>query len=257
MTIYRKGNYKIGFKYFKNNKIITDISLLDYIKSIKIPPAYNDVIIFENNKKILAYGFDSKNRKQVIYNPIFVEKKNKEKYKRYIRLCKDINLIKKKINEDLLDNNNLKNKQIAIIIFLILNCGFRIGNDIYLKNNNSYGLTTLERRHLKFKKPDEIIIEFNGKKNVINKSICKSKIIYNYLIKKKNKLFDVSSIDVNNYLKTINETITSKDLRTWNANQLFINYMKDKNMKVNNAIKLVSEKLHNTPSVCKKNYIFI
>ncbi len=253
MVIYRKGDYNIGFTYIKNDKTIKDNKILDYIKSIKIPPAYKDVIINDNNnKKILAFGYDSKDRKQVIYNPEFVKKNNNKKYKRYLYLCKNINKLKKKINSDL-NGNNEKNKEIAIVIFLILNCGFRIGNDIYLKNNNSYGITTLEKKHIKFVKPDKMIIEFNGKKNVLNKSICKSKIIYDYFKTKSNKLFDITSLDVNDYLRDFN--ITSKDLRTWNANELFNKYIKYN--KVNQAIKMVAKKLHNTPSVCKKNYIFI
>jgi len=259
MIYKRLGNYKIGFKYiFGNKNEIKDENILDYIKSIKIPPAYNNVVINSNkNNKILAYGFDSKKRKQIIYNPEFIKKQSKKKFHRYMRLRKYIKKIKNKIDYDINKETNDLNKEIAIVLYLIINCGFRIGNEKYLKENNSYGITTLKYSHLKFITPNKIKIEFIGKKGVINKSICKNTNIYNYLISKKNKdfVFDCNSNDVNNYLKEINKEITSKDLRTWNANELFIKFMKIKDIKVNDAIKMVSEKLHNTANICKKSYI--
>lgn len=260
-NIYKRlGNYKIGFKYvFGNGNEIKDENIIDYIKSIKIPPAYNNVIIKAKNEKnkILAYGFDSKNRKQILYNPIFIEKQSKKKFNRYMRLRKYIKKIKNKMEYDINKENNDLNKEIAIVLYLIINCGFRIGNEKYLKENNSYGITTLKYNHLKFIKPNKIKIEFVGKKGVINKSECNNLNIYNYLISKKNKdnVFDCNSNDVNNYLKEINKEITSKDLRTWNANELFIKFMKKKDIKVNDAIKMVSIKLHNTANICKKSYI--
>ena len=256
MIYKRIGNYKIGFKYlYSNGKEILDDKIIQYIKSIKIPPAYNNVIIFLNAKKILAYGYDSKNRKQVIYNPEFIKKQNKLKFIKYMNLRKYIYKIKRNIKTDL-NSSNIKKKEIAIILYLILYCGFRIGNDKYLKENNTYGLTTLEYKHLNLNTPNLIKIEFIGKKGVLNKSFCKNEIIYNYLLSKKNnvKLFKCSSNDVNKYLKTINSDITTKDLRTWNANELFIKYMKQ-NLSVSNALKKVASKLHNTSAVCKKNYI--
>ena len=65
MKVQRIGTYKTGFKYFNRNNEITDEKQLDFFKSLKIPPAYDNVTII-NGKKIIAYGYDSKNRKQVI-----------------------------------------------------------------------------------------------------------------------------------------------------------------------------------------------
>ena len=86
-----------------------------------------------------------------------------------ISFGKNFNKINKKIDEDLYSVKDSKNKQISIILKLIMECQFRIGNDVYSKKNKSYGTTTLQGKHMKIKK-DEIIIDFNGKKNVRN--IC-------------------------------------------------------------------------------------
>jgi DNA topoisomerase-1 len=256
MLYKRLGNYKDGFKYvFFNNEKIKDDNILQYIKDLKIPPAYNDVIIINNKKsKILAYGYDSKNRKQVIYNPDFIKKQSEKKFKRYLKMRKTIKIIKNKINKDI-TSNDIKNKEIAIILFLLIECGFRIGNDKYLKENKSYGITTLEKRHFVFKSPSTIEIEFIGKKGIINKSKCNNKYIYNYIKNKKGKIFTVNSTDVNNYLKDIDNNITSKDLRTWNANEMFLTFINQEQLTIKEAINKVAEKLHNTSNVCKKNYL--
>ena len=82
-----------------------------------------------------------------------------------------------KINEDLYSPKDSKEKQIAIILKLIMECHFRIGNDKYSKKYKSYGTTTLENHHLKAKK-DSIIIDFVGFiKNVCtvkNKKVVRS-----------------------------------------------------------------------------------
>ena len=52
--------------------------------------------------------------------------------------------------------------------------------------------------------------------------------------------------------------ITSKDLRTWNANNLFTKFLnKSNNCKnpIKKALELTAIELHNTPTVCKNSYI--
>ena len=285
MKISRVGNYKTGFKYYKNKVEITNSDEIDKIKLLKIPPAYENVTII-NNKKIIAYGYDSKNRKQVLYNPKFIAKQNIIKYKKISSSIKFFSKLKKKIARDL-SNTDEKIKAIAIIITLIFTCGFRIGNKKYEKENNSVGLTTLKYNHLKFEN-NKITIDFIGKKGVQNLAYCNHKIINEYLSNKykittskddyifsygTNKI--ITSNDVNEYLKKIsnyysdtktNTIITTKDLRTWNANTLFITFFKKLRRNDNNdnsnieknikkAIEMVAEKLHNTYSICKKSYI--
>ena len=282
MKINRVGNYTTGFKYYKKNVEITNSDEIDKIKLLKIPPAYNNVTII-NNKKIIAYGYDSKNRKQVLYNPYFIAKQNIIKYKKISSSIKFFSKLKKKIARDL-SSSDEKIKAIAVIITLIFTCGFRIGNKKYEKENNSIGLTTLKYKHLNFENNKKILIDFIGKKGVRNVAYCNNIKINEYLNNKykltsskeeyifsygTNKI--ITSNDVNEYLKTIsnyysnsnNIIITTKDLRTWNANTLFINYFKkiknngntniEKDIK--KAIEMVALKLHNTYSICKKSYI--
>ena len=267
MKVQRIGTYKTGFKYYSKNIEINDPDKILEFKNLKIPPAYDNVTIL-NNSKIIAYGYDSKNRKQVIYNPNYIKKRNNIKFNKISNLTKHYDKLKKRINKDISSIEETKSKLIAIIISLVINCGFRIGNKKYEKENNSYGVTTLKKKHLKFEN-NKLIIDFVGKKNVRNTSICKNKIIENFFLKLMNKLSDddyifkhnntcITSCDVNKYLelfsKKYNLKITSKDLRTLNANTLFLNFFK-KYKNIKKAIECTAEKLHNTYNVCKKSYI--
>jgi DNA topoisomerase-1 len=308
--ITRIGTYKTGFKYYKNKVEITNADDIEKIKLLKIPPAYENVSIL-NDKKIIAYGYDSKNRKQVLYQPAFIAKQNAKKYDKISTSIKFFSKLKKKIAADLgsgSSGGDEKTLAIAVIITLILTCGFRIGNKKYEKDNNSVGLTTLKYKHLKFDNEGRLgaantlgaanilSIDFIGKKGVRNVAECDNKIIYEYLYNKYTKsaskedyvfTFDggkvITSADVNEYLKVISNKyskkgaepiiITTKDLRTWNANMLFLTYYKklrksrDRgsgkdakdektiNKDIKTAIEMVAQKLHNSYSICRKSYI--
>lgn len=265
----RIGNYKIGFQYIdinKNSKI-SDKNIIEWIKSLKIPPAYNDVIISDNkNNKILAYGYDSKGRKQCLYHPEFILRRSNIKFEKILKNHNIFYNIYKQIQKDI-KSNNIKIKEIAIILYLIINCGFRIGNKKYEKDNNSYGISTIKFKHLEFNDNNNIKIDFIGKKGVRNIGICSQKEIVKYLYEKNKKytkddnvFSNIISNDVNLYLKKWGENISSKDLRTWNANFLFVKYVLEaleQCMKkpIKYAIEKVANKLHNTIAVCKKNYI--
>jgi DNA topoisomerase I len=299
MKINRLGTYATGFKYYKNKIEITNNDEIEKIKLLKIPPAYDNVSII-NNSKIIAFGYDSKNRKQVLYNPKFIAKQNAKKYNKISASIKFFSKLKKKIAVDLSSGSSgsggdEKTMAIAVILTLIFTCGFRIGNIKYEKENNSVGLTTLKYKHLKFENNNKILIDFIGKKGVRNVATCDNLKIYDYLnLKFKNvaavaKMEDyiftygtenskvITSSDVNEYLRTISKRyskdiiITTKDLRTWNANMLFLTFFKklrkarrgeenkdteriiNKDVKI--AIEMVAEKLHNSYSICKKSYI--
>jgi DNA topoisomerase-1 len=315
MKIIRLGTYKTGFTYYKvrskgkcESKVeITDVGEIEKIKGLKIPPAYDNVTIL-NNKKIIAFGYDSKNRKQILYHPAFIATQTTKKYNKISASIKIFSKLKKKISEDL-NSNDEKKVAIAVIITLILTCGFRIGNKKYEKDNNSVGLTTLKYKHLLFQ-DDKLVIDFIGKKGVRNVAECDNKRIYEYLYQKANATntanaanayifsYDgdkvIRSSDVNEYLRTISSpysiVITTKDLRTWNANMLFLTYYKklrklrkkrnvagdgadgadgadatkatdaakatkETEKDIKRAIEMVAEKLHNSYSICKKSYI--
>lgn len=270
--ISSQKNKKYTHKYYdKNDNIITFNSIKEHLEGFYIPPAYDDVQINKNKKsKILAIGYDDKDRPQYIYNKKHTEKQSKKKFEKLIEFGHNYKKIYNKINKDLNSKENTKNKEIAMILRIIIDCNFRIGNDKYTKDNKSYGVSTLEKKHI-LERNGNIIINFIGKKGVENECIVrdkkvvrslknkksqKKKRIFSY--KKNNKNYNVQSKDVNKYLKDLGD-FTTKNFRTWNANLELIKELlyfdEDEKYVMKKCIENVAFKLHHTPSICKKNYL--
>ena len=236
-----------------------------------IPPAYTNVKIFNDPKsKIYAYGYDKKGRKQILYNQWFIDKQREKRFKRIMGLRDTMKKLNTRIDEVLgVRRPDVQHKEVqtCVILKLMLLCNFRIGNMKYLKDNGSYGLTTLEWKHITLGSKTAKI-EFIGKKGVLNKSVCTDEVTVKILriMRKQSpesaRVFNVSSKDVNKYVSSFNEHMTTKDIRTWHANYLYIKYYKQAMRDGNDetkarviAVTRVAASLHNTPAVCKKNYL--
>ena len=283
-----------------NDKVITDKDLIKRIESIYIPPAYKELVIAKSeNNKIQAIGTDTRGRRQYIYNPKYTKKRNERKYDDVMELGKSIIKIEKD-NECML--NTLTNKKyeewdlpndyIPIIIYMLKMYHFRIGNECYTKDNNSYGITTLKKEHIHFLPNNKFKIEFIGKKGIVN-TYTDNNLLISKLLKQlienssnDNFLFKYNHINQHNNEKThqlitpdhihsffqdnYNAYITPKMFRTWYGNYHMIHYLKelfkaDKLKKrmlksevrelITNCSEHVSNKLNNTPNVSKKSYI--
>ena len=271
--IWRKIGEKYNHKYYdKKGKEIKDKKKIEtFIKGVYIAPAYDNVKInLKKDDKVLAIGYDEKGRSQYVYNKKYTQSQSYKKFDKMILFGKNFYKINNKINDDLYSVKDSKNKQIAIILKLIMECQFRIGNDVYSKKNKSYGTTTLQGKHIRIKNKNELVIDFNGKKNVRNVCTVKNKKLIKTLRQKKRtidkndriftyrkgeKYYNIKSSDVNKYLKQFGK-FTAKDFRTWGANiELIKELMKNNNTELKKCIENVSIKLHNTPAICKSNYL--
>ena len=75
-----KEGKKVWYKYKKSGKEVTDKDTLEYIKSLKIPPAYESVEIDTNPKaELVVVGYDVKGKKQYLYSEKHVQKAKKKK----------------------------------------------------------------------------------------------------------------------------------------------------------------------------------
>ena len=283
-------NYYYVKNNLKNTQKITDKNTLNKIHKIYIAPAYKNVKIFLNSN-LLATGVDTAGRKQYVYSDLRKKQRETDKYKRITKLCKNISHLKRQISSDLTEKDYTKTKILALILKIMDMCNFRCGNKKYEEKYGSYGLTTLHKKHFIIKKTT-IEIDFIGKKGVRNHCIIKDialqtmiKHVYNISTKDDPYFFNIKDentgekvtiaiLDVNKYLEKFN--VTSKDLRTWNANIIFLTNFKKEVKKLDDsyyeksdisrlnirkkmireAIKNVAVELHNTPAVCKSSYIF-
>jgi DNA topoisomerase-1 len=269
-----------GFTYTgPGGKKIDDKATLDRIKSLAIPPAYTDVwICAKANGHIQATGRDAKGRKQYRYHPAFREVRESTKYEHMLEFAKGLPAIRKTIDEHMSLRGLPREKVLATVVHLLENTLIRVGNSDYVKQNKSYGLTTLRDPHVKVE-GGELRFQFKGKSGktwklqVKDRRIAKivkacqdlpGQDLFQYLDENGERQ-SITSADVNAYLKEITgRDITAKDFRTWAGTVLaalalaefeeFDNQaMAKKNIR--SAIEKVSSRLGNTPSICRKCYV--
>jgi DNA topoisomerase-1 len=289
MIVYRYHSGITEEKLTKDNKYvykdirgreITNPEILEYVKKLVIPPAYKDVKIFvEKSPKILYEGYDDKGRKQQIYSTTWVNKATKKKFSELLRFGRMLPKITLDINNNIKKKRLTKEKLISLIIKIISICYFRVGNEKYFKLYGSFGISNIKKSHVKIDK-EGMTIEFIGKKGVKNTCIVTDELLIrelgDLLIRNPGSdyLFTtgeetIRAVDVNNWLKSYHPTFTSKMFRTFDSNVLLIDYLKKvhsthtpfsisiakRKKNVVEAMKIVSDKVNNTPAICKKNYV--
>jgi DNA topoisomerase-1 len=277
--IRRKKSGK-GFTYTKpDGAKVADKPTLDRIRSLAIPPAYTDVwICAKANGHIQATGRDAKGRKQYRYHPAFREVRESTKYEHMLEFAQGLPAIRKAIDEHMSLRGLPREKVLATVVHLLENTLIRVGNADYVKQNKSYGLTTLRDPHVKVE-GGELRFQFKGKSGKTWKLQVKDRRIarivkacqdlpgqdlFQYL-DENGEQQSISSADVNAYLKEITgRDITAKDFRTWAGTVLAALALKEfeefdseakakKNIRA--AIEKVSGRLGNTPSICRKCYV--
>ena len=269
----KKGKKYVHEYHDSRDNILSKNEYEVLIKNLYIAPAYDKVKINLNkNDKVLAIGVDEKGRKQYTYNPNYVQKATDNKYKKLIEFGNNYDCIMKRVNKDMISFEDSKKKQIAMILKMMDECNFRVGNEKYAKENNSFGVCTLENQHIKVGK-DSVTVDFIGKEGVRNTCRVKNKrLIKNLRTRKKllgkkdrifsyrtnSKYYNVTAPDVNNYLKQFGN-FSAKNFRTWTANTDLIKELlkSAKNLKkhLNESVKVVASKMHHGAGICKKNYI--
>lgn len=261
-------------------KLITDEARVLRIKRLAIPPAYTDVWICPTgNGHLQATGRDARRRKQYRYHEKWREARDETKYDRILTFGAALPKIRRRVEEDLALPGLPKNKVLATIISIMERTFIRVGNEEYAKSNKSYGLTTMRNKHVKVT-GTKLRFNFRGKSGVeqeanvddrrLSRIVKKlqdlpGQDIFGYLEEDDSTVHDITSQDVNDYLREItSEDFTAKDFRTWagtvlaavalNAVEGF-ETKKQAKANIKNAVAAVSKILGNTPAVCRKCYV--
>ena len=277
--IRRKRSGK-GFTYLHPDSTrVSDPCVLGRIRSLVVPPAWTDVWICPfSDGHIQATGRDARRRKQYRYHPLFRELRESAKFERVVVFAEALPVIRAKVREHMGLHGLPREKVLATVVCLLETTLIRIGNDDYARDNKSYGLTTLKNRHVKIN-GSEVRFRFTGKGGkqwslqVKDRRIAKvvkacqelpGQELLQY-VDKNDELQDVTSGDVNAYLKEITGCdITAKDFRTWAGTvlaALALHELKEfdsaaqAKRNVRSAIERVAARLGNTATICRKCYV--
>jgi len=272
-----------GFFYLDSDgERIDDEATLARIRALAIPPAWRDVWICPDERGHLqATGVDDAGRKQYRYHDRWRARRDAEKFDDMLDFARALPQMRKRITRDL-RGDELVGPRVLACAARLLDLGFfRVGGETYAAENESFGLATIQRRHVRLH-DGEVVFDYQAKSGrrrihaiadddviAIVKDLKKRRSQSPDLLAYKNGRgwVDVRSDDINDYVKLVsgNERFSAKDFRTWNATVLAAIAVADlgrpaktkgaRKRVAGAAVKHVANYLGNTPAVARSSYI--
>ena len=236
-----RRRYGRGFRYLKpDGAPVTDAATLSRIKTLVIPPAWEDVWICPDpDGHIQAVGSDAAGRRQYRYHDRWRELRDREKFDRVLEFGRTLPKIRAVADRHLRGPATLSRERVLATAIRLIDLGFfRPGGDEYAAENGSYGLATIRREHVTCSRNGEISFDYIGKSGkqqehaVVDSgvfSVVRSlKLrrsrpdLEDLLVYRSGKRWhNVTAGDINDYLREISgDDYTAKDFRTWHATVL-------------------------------------
>jgi DNA topoisomerase-1 len=270
-----------GFVYLDTSgSRITDVDEVERIRSLAIPPAWQDVWISPYpNGHIQAVGTDDAGRRQYLYHPDWRAKRDKMKFDRVLAAARKLPAARRAIKRDLgLEGMPLERADAVAVRLLDLGY-FRIGSDIYADTNGSFGLTTLEKRHVS-KDKERLVFRFEGKSGIEHRIEIDDPEVLEALDSLRRRRggterllayrlgrrwCDLDSSAVNTYIRGLFEDLTAKDFRTWHGTVIAAAALaasdepgetkRSRQRAIKAAVSEVAEYLGNTSTIARNSYI--
>ncbi|HEY1612015.1 MAG TPA: DNA topoisomerase IB [Paraburkholderia sp.] len=267
------------FAYFDGDgKRIRDADVIARIDALAIPPAYTDVWICpDESGHLQATGRDARGRKQYRYHPSWRDQRDRDKFGKLAGFARALPRIRARVAADLRLRGLPRDKVVAAIVRLLDSTLVRIGNAEYVRENASYGLTTLRKRHLR-SEGRTLQLCFNGKHGIAHEvtidDAAVARVVRRCAGLPGRELFrytagdgthKVTAADVNAWLhEAAGEAFTAKDYRTWAASAVALDLLRAaepprSNTAARRTIAQVAREvavlLRNTPAVCRNSYI--
>jgi DNA topoisomerase I len=276
----RRVRHGSGFVYFDpRGRKITDENTLARIRSIVIPPAWQEVWICPlRYGHIQATGRDARGRKQYRYHPLWRAWKDEAKYQQLAAFGRALPQIRRRVGRDLAKPGLPREKVLAAIVRLLERTMIRVGNDEYARANRSYGLTTLLDNHVRFYS-GKLKFAFRGKSGIARRVVLRDprllrvvrhcqdipgQTLFQYY-DDDGKRRRVGSGDVNDYLRQISGVdFTAKFFRTWGGTLIVMCALMKKpaprnereaKRQIAEAVRDAAHQLGNTTTVCRKYYV--
>jgi DNA topoisomerase-1 len=249
------------------------------IRHLAIPPAWTDVWICPNaSGHIQATGRDARGRKQYRYHQEWQKTRDEAKFVKILTFARALPQLRKRLRRDMRRKRLDRKKVLATVVTLLEVTLIRVGNREYARTNGSFGLTTLQDRHVSFSNC-EMRFRFRGKTGKMWRLAISDRRIAGIVRSCQDlpgqHLFQyetadegvraLTSDDVNSYLRELSgEDISAKDFRAWAGTVLAAVALSEfeaaesqaaAKRNVRQAIARVAERLGNTPTICRKCYV--
>ncbi|HEV7773730.1 MAG TPA: DNA topoisomerase IB [Conexibacter sp.] len=281
-----------GFTYLNaEGTPVRDEATIDRIRALAIPPAWSDVWICSDARgHIQATGTDAAGRKQYRYHDDWRRRRDQAKFDAMIAFARALPALRRRVARDLAGEGDgagdggLGEARVLACAVRLLDVGlFRIGGEDYAAQNDTYGLTTLRRSHVRVQR-DGLLFDFpakHGQRRVQHVADSDVRPVIAALkrrrgggeellaFRRSRRWVDVKAEDVNAYLKDAADgDFSAKDFRTWNATALCAVALAERaesagasrsrtssRRLVKAAIDEVATFLGNTPAVARTSYV--
>src|SRR3954465_7080218 len=272
-----------GFSYEEaNGETIVDREVIQRIKELAIPPAWQDVWICPYpNGHLQATGIDAAGRKQYRYHDAWRSRRDQEKFDDMTRFARALPRLREHVEADLHSSDQLTRERVLACAVRLLDRGFfPIGTEQYTVTNESYGLATIRKEHVTIE-DGQMVFDYPAKSGQrrIQAVVDPLAIEIVQALKRRRgggpellaykagrSWYDLRSPDINAYLKeATGDDFSAKDFRTWSATVLAavalavsgpaLGSQTSRKRAITRAIKETSHYLGNTPAVCRASYI--
>jgi DNA topoisomerase-1 len=258
---------------------VRDERTLNRIRALAIPPAWTDVWICPRaDGHVQATGRDVRGRKQYRYHSEYTRVRDEAKFDRLISFGKALPKVRRTIARHMREKGLGRRKVLATVAHLLDTTLVRVGNREYARDNKSYGLTTLQDRHVTFSR-GQLRFKFRGKTgkewklSVGDRRVARivrscQELPGQHLFQYEDDdgaIRQISSSDVNDYIRSIaGPEVSAKDFRTWAGTVLAAMALRTcepaeavagAKRNIRRAIESVAARLGNTPAICRKCYV--
>jgi DNA topoisomerase-1 len=281
--ISRRGRGR-GFEYVDElGNRIDDRKLIERIGSLRIPPAWSEVWICPDPMGHLqATGVDDRGRKQYLYHDRWRERRDQEKFDSMVDFARALPRMRRRVAAQLEGKGMTRERVLACAVRMLDRGFFRVGGEDYAVENESYGLATMQKRHVNLLGEGVLVFDYPSKSGQRRVQSIVDPAVYEIVDRLKRRRGggtellaylegrrwrDLRSADINAYVKEVTGgEFTAKDFRTWNATVLAAvalavsgaaatgSKTARKRAKTR-AVKEVARYLGNTPAVSRTSYI--
>jgi DNA topoisomerase-1 len=275
----RKGR---GFTYLdEHGERITESDVLERLRDLAIPPAWQDVWICPDPLGHLqATGIDAAGRKQYQYHPRWREHRDRAKYERMVEFGEALPGLRRRLAKRIEGSEPTRDRVLACAVRLLDVGLFRIGSEEYAGDEGGIGLATVRKEHVTVRS-DAVVFDYLAKGGVRRVQAIEDPLVREILItlrrrrggpdellayREGRRWHDIRSDDINDSIKELlGEQYSAKDFRTWNASVLAaVSVATDgcdattktaRKRGVDRAVRAVAQLLGNTPAVARRAYI--
>jgi DNA topoisomerase-1 len=273
-----------GFAYVDelSGERITDTQALQRIRGLAIPPAWKDVWICPHpNGHLQAVGIDARGRKQYRYHDDWRTRRDRQKFEQMTEFARALPALRERTAVHLSRREPTRDRVLAGAVRLLDRGFFRIGNEAYAEENDTYGLATMKRRHVRLLPGNVLVFDYTAKGGKRHLQSIVDPKVFRLIAELKGRRgggdellaykvdrrwLDVHSSDVNAYIKAATGAdFTAKDFRTWSATVLAAVAVAvsgrvaasptARKRAIRRAVQEVAFYLGNTPAVCRASYI--